>query len=96
MQTLAKWREDQNGMDDQIWLSVKDATALWERILGPVKSAVLAALTALDGQCDRLLIAGGFGESTFLIEQIKIAFAGSVQHIHAPNSPSRAVLVGKV
>lgn len=69
---------------------------MFDRLQDMIIGATQKVLDRVNGTCDYMLIVGGFGESTYLVEKLREAFADSVVHrIVSPDVPSQAVLKGK-
>ena len=70
---------------------------MFDQLLAMIIGATQKVLDRAKGGCDYMLIVGGFAESTYLIQKLRQAFAGSVTHkIVSPDVPSQAVLKGKL
>lgn len=75
---------------------MEDSCELFDQLLDMIIGATKKVLNRVKGRCDYMLIVGGFGESTYLVEKLRKAFAGNVTHrIVSPDVPSQAVLKGK-
>ena len=88
--------EEQDGVDDELIISVEDSCELFDQLLDMIIGATKKVLNRVKGRCDYMLIVGGFGESTYLVERLRKVFASNVtQRIVSPDVPSQAVLKGK-
>ncbi len=83
--------------DEELHISVEDSPEMFDQLLAMIIGATQKVLDRAKGGCDYMLIVGGFAESTYLIQKLRQAFAGSVTHkIVSPDVPSQAVLKGKL
>ena len=83
--------------DEELHISVEDSCEMFDQLLTMIIGATQKVLDRANNECDYMLIVGGFAESTYLIEKLRQAFAGSVtQRIVSPGVPSQAVLKGKL
>ena len=75
---------------------MEDSCELFDQLLDMIIAAIQKVLDRVNGRCHYMLIVGGFGESTYLVERLRRAFAGNVTNrIVSPDVPSQAVLKGK-
>ena len=87
---------DKLSEDGEFVISEQDSCALFDQLLDMIIGATWKVLDRVTGRCDYMLIVGGFGESSYLIEKMRQAFSGAVTHrIVSPDVPSQAVLKGK-
>jgi hypothetical protein len=83
--------------DEELHISVEDSCEMFDQLLAMIIGATQKVLDRVKGSCDYMLIVGGLAESTYLIQKLRQAFAGSVTHkIVSPDVPSQAVLKGKL
>lgn len=96
LQVTERLEQEQDGVDDEVIISTEDSCDLFDQLLDMIIGATQKVLDRVGGSCDYMLIVGGFGESTYLVDQLRQAFAGNVTHrIVSPDVPSQAVLKGE-
>ena len=97
LQVTERLEEEQDGVDDELIIPTQESCNLFDQLLDMIIGATQKVLDRVKGCCDYMLIVGGLGESTYLVERLRRAFADSVTHrIVSPDVPSQAVLKGKL
>ena len=92
---LARLAASQDQIDDELWIPVEEAKAMFDKPINVIINAVQRVLERIDGSCDYMLLVGGFGESEYLKRRVRAAFSGAVRRrIVSPDRPSAAVVKG--
>ena len=85
----------QDEIDDELWIPVEAAKAMFDKPINVIINAVKRVLGRVGGRCDYMLLVGGFGESEYLKRRVRAAFCGAVRHrVVSPDRPSAVVVKG--